>query len=178
MERDSSVATAEAMLVILVLFAIAAAAAIGVYIGRETASSSSTTTATETTVAVDPAVAAGAHAFQSFACAQCHGMNGRGGVNPNVPALTDVGKSLSVAQMHTIINKGLGVSSDPKRPFMPVWGPLMSEQRRNQDATRSAIRPERPGVDPRIQDRNGTGDDSMTKQLAATAVAGARCSCS
>jgi cbb3-type cytochrome c oxidase subunit III len=130
-KRESSVATAEAALVLVVLIVVVAAAAIGVYVGRETASSSSGATTTGTTVAVDPAIAAGAHTFQTFACAQCHGMNGSGGVNPNVPALTEAAKTLSVAQLHTIINKGLGVSSDPKKPFMPVWGPLMSAQQVN-----------------------------------------------
>ena len=132
-KRESSVATAEAALVLVVLLVVVAAAAIGVYVGRETGSSSSSaaTTATTATATVDPTIAAGAHTFQTFACAQCHGMNGRGGVNPNVPALTGAAKTLSVAQLHTIINKGLGVSSDPTRPFMPVWGPLMSAQQVN-----------------------------------------------
>ena len=127
-KREWSVATAEAMLVFLLLLVVAGAGAIGVYIGRITDSSSSGAATSETTVAVDPAVAAGAHAFTSFACVQCHGLNGRGGVSPDVPALTDAAKTLSVAQLHTIINKGLGESSDPKKPFMPVWGPLMSAQ--------------------------------------------------
>ena len=37
---------------------------------------------------VDPQVAAGAHDFVQFACAECHGLQGRGGVSPYVPALT------------------------------------------------------------------------------------------
>ena len=127
--KDSSVATTEAILVIVVLLLIAAAGVIGVYIGRQTdTSSSSSATSTTTTVNVDPAVAAGAHTFTAFACAQCHGLNGKGGVSPDVPALTDAAKTLSEAELQTIINKGLGVSSDPKKPFMPVWGPLMSSQ--------------------------------------------------
>jgi cbb3-type cytochrome c oxidase subunit III len=130
-KRGMNLATTEALFVIFILLVIAGAGAIGVYIGRATDSSSSTAATTETTIAVDPAVAAGAHAFTSFACAQCHGLNGRGGVSPDVPALTDAAKTLSVEQMQTIINKGLGVSSDPKKPFMPVWGPLMSEQQVN-----------------------------------------------
>ena len=127
--KDSSIATTEALLVLLVLFLIAGAGVIGAYIGRQTNSSgSSSATSTTSTVSVDPAVAAGAHTFTAFACAQCHGLNGKGGVSPDVPALTDAAKTLSVAELHTIINKGLGVSSDPKKPFMPVWGPLMSAQ--------------------------------------------------
>jgi len=129
-ERDSSVATVEAILVIVVLLLVAGAGVLGGYIGRITDNSSSRTATNETisTVAVDPAVAAGAHTFVAFACAQCHGLNGRGGVNPDVPALSNAAKTLSVAQLHTIINKGLGESSNPKKPFMPVWGPLMSAQ--------------------------------------------------
>src|SRR5947209_17918621 len=46
---------------------------------------------------VSPQVAAGAHDFVQFACAQCHGENGRGGVSPFVPSLTRVGKVLTPA---------------------------------------------------------------------------------
>jgi cbb3-type cytochrome c oxidase subunit III len=125
-KREWSVATTEAVLVLLVLGLVAGALAIGVFIGRKTDSSSSAATPSVAAQQVDPAVAAGAHTFTAFACAQCHGLNGRGGVSPSVPALTDAAKTLSVAQMRTIINKGLGEVSDPKKPFMPVWGPLMS----------------------------------------------------
>lgn len=127
-KRELDLATTEAIFVIVVLLAIAGAGAIGVYIGRATDSSGSTAASSTATTTVDPTVAAGAHAFTAFACAQCHGLNGRGGVSPDVPALTDAAKTLSVAEMRTIINKGLGESSNPKKPFMPVWGPLMSEQ--------------------------------------------------
>ncbi len=132
-KRD--IATTEAIIVIAVLVLLVAAGLLGGYIGRITADSGSsgasaasmtTTALTTTTVAIDPAVAAGAHTFVDFACAQCHGLNGRGGVNPDVPALTDASKTLSVAELRTIINNGLGESADPTKPFMPVWGPLMS----------------------------------------------------
>ena len=129
-KRDWSVATAEGALVLVVLGVVAGALAIGVYIGRKTDSGSSAAPA-GSTVQVDPAIAAGAHTFTAFACVQCHGMNGRGGVSPNVPALTNAAKTLSVAQMRKIINEGLGESSNPKKPFMPVWGPLMSKQQVN-----------------------------------------------
>ena len=46
---------------------------------------------------VAPTVAAGAHVFVQFACAQCHGEGGSGGVSPDVPALTGIGKSLTAA---------------------------------------------------------------------------------
>ncbi|HXH97733.1 MAG TPA: c-type cytochrome, partial [Gaiellaceae bacterium] len=80
-----------------------------------------------TTVAVSPSVAAGAHTFVQFACAQCHGEQGRGGVSPDVPALTSVGKSLTVAQLKRIIDHGLGESANPTKPYMPVWGQVISK---------------------------------------------------
>lgn len=129
-EREASSATAEGILVLLVVLLLAGAVVIGVVVGRMTGSSSSTSAGATTGTAqqVDPAVAAGAHAFVGFACAQCHGLNGRGDVSSDVPALTDAAKTLSVAELRTIINKGRGESADPKKPFMPVWGPLMSAQ--------------------------------------------------
>jgi mono/diheme cytochrome c family protein len=77
---------------------------------------------------IDPHVAAGAHDFVQFACAACHGNLGRGGVSPFVPALNAVGKSLTVKALTTIITHGLGESANPKRPYMPVWGPVISKQ--------------------------------------------------
>jgi mono/diheme cytochrome c family protein len=75
---------------------------------------------------VSQTVAAGAHDFTQFACAQCHGDRGRGGVSPDVPALTQVGKELTVPQLKHIINHGLGESSNPTKPYMPVWGEVIS----------------------------------------------------
>ena len=49
---------------------------------------------TPTGDAVDPAVAAGAHDFVRFACDECHGDQGAGGVSPDVPALTSVAKDV------------------------------------------------------------------------------------
>ena len=71
-------------------------------------------------------VAEGAHDFNQFACAQCHGPNGQGGVSPSVPPLKIVGRSATAAQLRTIIDHGLGASADPKRPYMPVWGQVIS----------------------------------------------------
>jgi mono/diheme cytochrome c family protein len=76
---------------------------------------------------VSPQVAAGAHTFVQFACAQCHGMQGSGGVDPAVPALKTVGQSLTVAQLTHIIDHGLGASANPKQPYMPVWGEVISK---------------------------------------------------
>ncbi|HKC77885.1 MAG TPA: c-type cytochrome [Gaiellaceae bacterium] len=76
---------------------------------------------------VSPQVAAGAHTFVQFACSQCHGFDGQGGVDPAVPALKTVGRSLTVAQLTHIIDHGLGASADPKQPYMPVWGEVISK---------------------------------------------------
>ena len=76
---------------------------------------------------VSPAVAAGAHTYVQFACVQCHGPQGQGGVDPAVPPLDTIKQTLTVTQLTHIINHGLGVSSDPKQPYMPVWGQVMSK---------------------------------------------------
>jgi mono/diheme cytochrome c family protein len=76
---------------------------------------------------VDPNVAAGAHDFVQFACAACHGELGRGGVSPFVPALKPLSKVLTVTALRTIITHGLGESKNPTRPYMPVWGPVISK---------------------------------------------------
>ena len=75
---------------------------------------------------VSASVAAGAHDFAQFACAQCHGERGRGGVSADVPALSVIGKQLTVAQLKQIVNHGLGESANPKKPYMPVWGQVIS----------------------------------------------------
>jgi mono/diheme cytochrome c family protein len=75
---------------------------------------------------VDPRVAMGAHLFVQFACSACHGSLGRGGVSPYVPALRPIHSALTVQALTTIITHGLGESQNPKRPYMPVWGPVIS----------------------------------------------------
>ncbi len=80
---------------------------------------------------VSEEVATGAHVFVQFACAQCHGLQGRGGVSPFVPALKGAGSHLTVAQLRTIINHGLGESANPKVPYMPVWGQVISAHQVN-----------------------------------------------
>jgi mono/diheme cytochrome c family protein len=79
----------------------------------------------------DPHVAMGAHLFVQFACSACHGEQGKGGVSPDVPALTDVGKSLTLSQLTSIIDHGLGESANPQKPYMPVWGPVISRSQVN-----------------------------------------------
>jgi len=82
--------------------------------------------ATRPTAKVSPLVAEGAHDFNQFACSQCHGLNGQGGVSAAVPPLMTVGKTLSGAQLRRIIDHGLGEVANPKRPYMPVWGQVIS----------------------------------------------------
>jgi mono/diheme cytochrome c family protein len=77
--------------------------------------------------AIAPRVAMGGHLFVQFACASCHGPQGRGGVSADVPVLKKVGNSLTVSQLSSIIRHGLGESANPKKPYMPVWGPLISK---------------------------------------------------
>jgi mono/diheme cytochrome c family protein len=91
-------------------------------------------TGTQPTAAasVSPEVAAGAHVFVQFACGQCHGDRGIGGVSPDVPALTAVGKALTSAQLRKIIDHGLGESANPTKPYMPVWGAVISTPQVNE----------------------------------------------
>jgi mono/diheme cytochrome c family protein len=85
-----------------------------------------TSTSTTPAAPVSATVAEGAHYFVQFACAQCHGIGGQGGVSTFVPALTSLGKSLTVSQLSTIIEHGLGESANPKQPYMPVWHGVIS----------------------------------------------------
>ncbi len=125
---------AVAGLIILISLGLAFGAAIaGFYLGRDTKhpKATSATTAVTTSATVNPHVAAGGHIFVQFACAQCHGDQGRGGVSPAVPALTNVGSQLTAAQLRHIINHGLGESANPKQPYMPVWGAVISDAQVN-----------------------------------------------
>jgi mono/diheme cytochrome c family protein len=80
---------------------------------------------------VSPLVAEGAHDFNQFACSQCHGLNGRGGVSAAVPPLKTVGKAMSDGELRHIIDHGLGESANPKQPYMPVWGQVISARQVN-----------------------------------------------
>jgi cbb3-type cytochrome c oxidase subunit III len=129
--RDSVLAAAAAAAVAVAV----AAAVVGWAAGHYTAKSTTVTVRSAASAApapsaapVDPTVAAGAHAFVQFACAQCHGANGRGGISPDVPALTSVGKQLTVAELTRIIDHGLGESKNPTKPYMPVWGAVISKR--------------------------------------------------
>lgn len=122
------------MLVVAALAVTIVGVGLAAWYGGENHASASTVTvtggssqpATSTATPADPAVAAGAHDFVRFACDQCHGDQGQGGVSPDVPALTTVAKSLTVAQLTTIIQHGLGESTNPDKPYMPVWHGIIS----------------------------------------------------
>jgi mono/diheme cytochrome c family protein len=90
------------------------------------AAATTTAPASTTSLPSDPHVLAGAYTFVQFACSQCHGAQGQGGVSPDVPALQKVATTLTSAQLSKIINHGLGVSSNPSKPYMPVWGEVIS----------------------------------------------------
>ena len=116
------------------VFAICVGMLIGVLVNSDSGSSGESASAAPAATAVKakpasftPAVAAGAHDFAQFACAQCHGEQGRGGVSPDVPALSAAAKAFTPAQLRRIIDHGLGVSSDPTKPYMPVWGAVISK---------------------------------------------------
>jgi cbb3-type cytochrome c oxidase subunit III len=113
------------MLLVLGLMFVAGFA--GWVVGHATRATTAATTSASTAT-VDPHVASGAHIFVQFACSQCHGEHGKGGVSADVPALTTVAKQLTPAQLRTIIDHGLGVSKDPTRVYMPVWGQVISTQ--------------------------------------------------
>jgi mono/diheme cytochrome c family protein len=100
--------------------AVAALAAVAVLAGCGTSTNSGSNPSNRQ-------VAMGAHVFVQFACSSCHGEQGRGGVSPDVPALKDLRKSLTVTQLSSIINHGLGESANPQKPYMPVWGPVISK---------------------------------------------------
>jgi mono/diheme cytochrome c family protein len=118
---------------VLIVLVVAGVALVGgVFLGRATKGSTTTTTSGPTgavTASVAPHIAAGAHDFVNFACAQCHGLDGQGGVSPFVPALKNT--TLTAAQLRQIINHGLGESKNPTHPYMPVWGQVISRRQVN-----------------------------------------------
>lgn len=128
-QRLSSIAI-EGLVMVLFVALLVPAGLVGWAIGHNSRGSvaAKTVQPAAAPTPIDPHVAAGAHDFTQFACAKCHGLDGRGGVSPDVPALTSVGASLTVAQLKTIINHGLGASANPTKPYMPVWGAVISRQ--------------------------------------------------
>ena len=117
------------MLVTLGLAAVAGLA--GYLVGHATRTSAAPAPeAAAVATPVDPHVAAGAHDFVAFACVQCHGPNGAGGVSPDVPALKNAGQ-MQAAELRHIIDHGLGESANPTKPYMPVWGQVISSTQVN-----------------------------------------------
>jgi mono/diheme cytochrome c family protein len=131
---DIPAAAAEAAIVLIVIGLMAVAAFAGWAVGhsrghtRTITVGGAVTPSPSSSGAIDPHVAAGAHDFAQFACSQCHGPQGRGGVSRDVPALTSVGKALTAARLRSIIDHGLGESKNPTKPYMPVWGVVISKQ--------------------------------------------------
>jgi mono/diheme cytochrome c family protein len=118
---DATVVAVAVAAIVLVMVGVGVAA---YYAGRDHASTSAAVVGSApapTPTAVSSQVAVGAHAFVQFACAQCHGDRGSGGVSPYVPALQTLAPGLTVTQLTSIIEHGAGVSSNPTRPFMPIW---------------------------------------------------------
>src|SRR5947199_8202151 len=128
--RDLRSSTAEAVVVLLAIGLAVVAGFAGWAVGHAGRSAAAAptpaTTGAAPVAAVDPHVAAGAHAFVDFACAQCHGPNGRGGVSPDVPALKSIGQGMAPAQLRQIIDHGIGAAGNPTKPYMPVWGEVIS----------------------------------------------------
>jgi cbb3-type cytochrome c oxidase subunit III len=128
---DLPAAVAEAIVIILVLGLMFVAALVGWIVGHERSRTHTVTvgaSASTVSASFDASVAAGAHDFVQFACAQCHGPQGRGGVSPDVPALTNVAKAFTPTKLRSIIDHGLGESKNPTKPYMPVWGEVISKQ--------------------------------------------------
>jgi mono/diheme cytochrome c family protein len=130
-KRERRELSEEAVAGILILVAIGLAVAaglLGFFLGRHTRHSGTAAAATTAaTVAVDPHVAAGAHLYVQFGCVQCHGPQGQGGVSPAVPVLKNA-SGLTTEELRTIINHGLGESKNPTKPYMPVWGAVISDR--------------------------------------------------
>ena len=129
--RNVSAPLLEALIPLLVVALLVPAGIVGWVIGHAGKGSTRTVTVAAQAQAgeasVAPAVASGGHLFVQFACAQCHGPQGAGGVSPDVPALTDVAKTLGPARLRRIIDHGLGASANPTKPYMPVWGEVISQ---------------------------------------------------
>jgi len=147
------------LLVVAALMVTTVGVALAAWFGGENHAGTSTVTVaggastptTSTGGAVDPAVAAGAHDFVRFACVQCHGEQGTGGVSADVPALTTVAKQLTIGQMTNIIEHGLGASTNPTKPYMPVWHGIISKQQISDIvAYLNAGLPAVPGAEPAV----------------------------
>ena len=130
-KRDWTSDEVSALIMMVAVGLALGAGILGFYLGRDTKSTTVAASTQQSATTVDPHVAAGGHIFVQFACAQCHGPQGRGGVSPVVPTLTKVGGQLTPAQLRHIIDHGLGESANPKQPYMPVWGAVISDSQVN-----------------------------------------------
>jgi mono/diheme cytochrome c family protein len=127
--RRDPVGVAGVLLAALALALVVAGVAVAAWYGGK-GSAATTTVASPPATSypkVSASVAAGAHDFTRFACSQCHGDRGVGGVSTDVPALTSLGPTLTEATLTHIIETGLGSSSNPTKPFMPVWKAIISK---------------------------------------------------
>src|SRR6478735_7724628 len=123
---DATVVAVGVAAIVLVMIGVGVAS---YYAGRDHRSTTAASTAAASTpAAVSPEVAVGAHAFVQFACAQCHGDRGAGGVSPYVPALQGLAPGLTVGQLTSTIEHGAGVSNNPTRPFMPIWHGVIAKK--------------------------------------------------
>jgi mono/diheme cytochrome c family protein len=129
--RKVTTVVLEAAIPLLLIGLLVPAGVVGWVIGHSGKGSTETVTVGSRSpvgqVNLAPAVASGGHLFVQFACAQCHGMQGRGGISPDVPALTNVAKVLTASRLRSIIDHGLGESANPTKPYMPVWGEVISQ---------------------------------------------------
>ncbi len=132
--RRDPVAVAGVLLAALALALVVAGVAVAAWYGGK-GSAATTTVApggssqpATSYAKVSASVAAGAHDFTRFACSQCHGDRGMGGVSTDVPALTTLGPTLTEATLTEIINHGAGIDpNNTTKPFMPVWHGIISK---------------------------------------------------
>jgi mono/diheme cytochrome c family protein len=167
-ERSWSEEAVNGLIVMLAIGLAAAAGIFGFFLGRDTKHAHTASPALVSGAPIDPHVAAGAHDFVQFACARCHGPQGHGGVSPYVPALTTVGAQLTAAKLRSIIDHGLGASKDPVRPYMPVWGAVISNTQVGDLV--SYIRAKLPqvptAVEPAIPQNQGAAVEGATLYVA------------
>jgi mono/diheme cytochrome c family protein len=135
-DRPPGDATGAVVFAVVAVGLVMAGVAVAGWLGGRASMSARTTTIVGTATLggsttlspskVRPQVAAGAHDYVQFGCAQCHGMGGVGGVSRDVPALDRLGTAFTVSQLTRIINHGLGESTNPTKPYMPVWHGIVS----------------------------------------------------
>ena len=68
----------------------------------------------------------GARAYTQYGCSACHGIDGKGGVSPQVPGITAAAPD-PAADIKKVIENGIGVSADAQAPFMPSWNRIIPD---------------------------------------------------